>query len=196
MSPDMRFTPPRRANRRIAGLLMPWMLSRRTTILSCGGRNKHEPCQDRPHRRLSGYMRMEALALARLALASAPMSRMLMLEVRLRTDSHHARNVANRRRRRDPSTYARPRGPPPAAFAVLPSCGESWVAPSLVERLVSRGPCRCPGVTLCGLPIAVRHTTQSTTEKILKRLTIEGLDAVPPPPKLLMRWPYAPVHGR
>uniref|UniRef100_A0A8R7TTX7 Uncharacterized protein n=1 Tax=Triticum urartu TaxID=4572 RepID=A0A8R7TTX7_TRIUA len=30
MSPEMRFTPPRRASRRIAGLVMPWMLSRRT----------------------------------------------------------------------------------------------------------------------------------------------------------------------
>uniref|UniRef100_A0A8R7P5I8 Uncharacterized protein n=1 Tax=Triticum urartu TaxID=4572 RepID=A0A8R7P5I8_TRIUA len=30
MSPDMRFTPPLRASRRIAGLVMPWMLSRST----------------------------------------------------------------------------------------------------------------------------------------------------------------------
>uniref|UniRef100_A0A8R7ULR6 Uncharacterized protein n=1 Tax=Triticum urartu TaxID=4572 RepID=A0A8R7ULR6_TRIUA len=30
MSPEMRFTPPRRARRRIAGLVMPWMLSRST----------------------------------------------------------------------------------------------------------------------------------------------------------------------
>eukprot|EP00900_Chrysochromulina_parva_P024456 jgi/Chrpa1/6644/Chrysochromulina_OHIO_Genome00017709-RA len=30
MRPEMRLTPPRRARRRIAGLVMPWMLSRRT----------------------------------------------------------------------------------------------------------------------------------------------------------------------
>ena len=30
MRPDIRFTPPRRANRRIAGLVIPWILSRKT----------------------------------------------------------------------------------------------------------------------------------------------------------------------
>uniref|UniRef100_A0A8R7RFF8 Uncharacterized protein n=1 Tax=Triticum urartu TaxID=4572 RepID=A0A8R7RFF8_TRIUA len=30
MRPEMRFTPPLRARRRIAGLVMPWMLSRST----------------------------------------------------------------------------------------------------------------------------------------------------------------------
>lgn len=30
MSPEIRFTPPRRANRRIAGLVIPWILSRNT----------------------------------------------------------------------------------------------------------------------------------------------------------------------
>uniref|UniRef100_A0A8R7UAB5 Uncharacterized protein n=1 Tax=Triticum urartu TaxID=4572 RepID=A0A8R7UAB5_TRIUA len=32
MSPEMRFTPPRRASRRIAGFVMPWMLSRSTFL--------------------------------------------------------------------------------------------------------------------------------------------------------------------
>ena len=54
-----------------------------------------------------------------------------MLEIRLCTDSRHAvRNAAHRRRRRDSSAHARPRGAPSVAFAVLPSCSESWVAPS------------------------------------------------------------------
>ncbi|KAF7638480.1 hypothetical protein Mgra_00002160 [Meloidogyne graminicola] len=30
MSPEIRFTPPRRAKRRIAGFVIPWMLSRKT----------------------------------------------------------------------------------------------------------------------------------------------------------------------
>ena len=32
MRPEIRFTPPRRARRRIAGLVMPWMLSRNTFL--------------------------------------------------------------------------------------------------------------------------------------------------------------------
>ncbi|XP_027375685.1 28S ribosomal protein S27, mitochondrial isoform X3 [Bos indicus x Bos taurus] len=34
MSPEMRLTPPRRARRRIAGFVMPWMLSRKRYLLS------------------------------------------------------------------------------------------------------------------------------------------------------------------
>eukprot|EP00804_Cyclotella_cryptica_P025119 CCRYP_012983-RC/>CCRYP_012983-RC protein AED:0.48 eAED:0.48 QI:0/-1/0/1/-1/0/1/0/32 len=32
MRPEIRLTPPRRARRRMAGLVIPWMLSRRTFL--------------------------------------------------------------------------------------------------------------------------------------------------------------------
>src|SRR6056297_417675 len=35
MRPEIRLTPPRRAKRRMAGLVMPWMLSRRTFRCLC-----------------------------------------------------------------------------------------------------------------------------------------------------------------
>ena len=38
----MRFTPPRRANRRMAGFVMPWMLSRST----CGQREGRVSAQN------------------------------------------------------------------------------------------------------------------------------------------------------